>query len=178
MPTIAMRDIIIKIMVEVLTILGIVTREMKRGRLSELMPHIFITLDSRCLERYFKKLMGNTDMDDSLERLYKLTREEARMASAELLKITHSVDGKVISVDNRVKGIEGKVQEVRSNIHDVGNRIQGVEGRVQHVRVDVQDVGNKVQDVEHRVQTIGSNISNRVQGVDHKLDQVTRSLFL
>ncbi|KAH9988622.1 hypothetical protein BJV77DRAFT_964328 [Russula vinacea] len=33
MPTIAMRDIIIKIMVEVLTILGIVTREMKRGRL-------------------------------------------------------------------------------------------------------------------------------------------------
>ena len=32
-----MKDIIIEIMVEVLTILGIATKEVKRGRLSELM---------------------------------------------------------------------------------------------------------------------------------------------
>ena len=36
-PTTAMKDIIIEIMVEVLTILGIATKEVKRGRLSELM---------------------------------------------------------------------------------------------------------------------------------------------
>ena len=58
MPTIAMRDIIIKIMVEVLTILGIVTREMKRGRLSELMSHIFITLDSRCFREVSQEADG------------------------------------------------------------------------------------------------------------------------
>jgi hypothetical protein len=38
-PTTAMRGIIIEIMVEVLTILAIATKEVKRGRLSELMPH-------------------------------------------------------------------------------------------------------------------------------------------
>ena len=37
-PTAAMRDIIIEIMVEVLTILVIVTKEVKRGRLSKSMP--------------------------------------------------------------------------------------------------------------------------------------------
>jgi hypothetical protein len=36
-PTTAMKDVIIEIMVEVLTILGIATKEVKRGRLSELM---------------------------------------------------------------------------------------------------------------------------------------------
>ena len=36
-PTTAMRDIIVEIMVEVLTILAIATKEVKRGRLSELL---------------------------------------------------------------------------------------------------------------------------------------------
>jgi hypothetical protein len=44
-PTTAMSDIIIEIMVEVLTILGIATKEVKRGRLSELMLYRFTTLD-------------------------------------------------------------------------------------------------------------------------------------
>ena len=44
-PTTAMTDIIIEIMVEVLTILAIATKEVKRGRLSELMSHRFTILD-------------------------------------------------------------------------------------------------------------------------------------
>jgi hypothetical protein len=42
-----MRDIIIEIMVEVLTTLAIATKEVKRGRLSELTLYIFPLLDSR-----------------------------------------------------------------------------------------------------------------------------------
>jgi uncharacterized protein YoxC len=112
-------------------------------------------------------LTGNTDIEDGLERLDKLTQEEARMASAELLKITHSVD-------DRVKGVGEKVQDVRGDVHDVGNKVQGVEGKVQDIRGDMQKV-------DHRVQSIGSNvkdISNGVQGVDHKLEQVNRSSSL
>jgi methyl-accepting chemotaxis protein len=102
-------------------------------------------------------LTGNKDIEDSLERLDKLTQEEARMASAELLKATQSVDDKVMGVGDRVKGVEGKMQ----GIHD-----------------GVQGVGNKVQDVDDRVQDIGKDISIRVEGVDGKLDQANRSLFL
>jgi hypothetical protein len=40
-PTMAMSNVIVEIMVEVLTILGIATKEMKRGRLSELVLQIF-----------------------------------------------------------------------------------------------------------------------------------------
>jgi hypothetical protein len=117
-----MTDIIIEILVEVLTILAIATKEVKRGRFSELMSHTPIILDSRCLEKYLKKLTGNTDIEDSLERLDKLTQEEARMASAELLKMTYSID-------DRVKGVDGKVQDVSSDVHDVGNKVQGVDDK-------------------------------------------------
>jgi DNA repair ATPase RecN len=112
----------------------------------------FLTHTPR-LEKYFKKLMGNADIEDSLARLDKLTQEEARMASVELLKMTNSIDGKVMGVDDRVKGVEGNVQDVRS---------------------DVQDVGSKVQGVDDRMQGIGSE----VRDVDEKLDQVNRSLSL
>ena len=45
-PTTAMTDIIVDIMVEVLTILAMATKEVKRGRLSESMLCRFTTLDS------------------------------------------------------------------------------------------------------------------------------------
>jgi uncharacterized protein YoxC len=118
----------------------------------------------RCLEKYLKELTGSTDIEDSLEKLDKLTQEEARMASAELLKITRGVD-------DRVKGIDGKVQDVEGRVQDVRDDVQGVQG-------GVQDLGNKVQGVDYRVQTIGSNISSSIQAVDDKLDRVNRSLFL
>jgi peptidoglycan hydrolase CwlO-like protein len=95
--------------------------------------------------------MGNREIEDSLERLDRLTQDEAQMASAEQLKMTHSVNGKVTSVDDRVGGVEGQVEGVRD---------------------DVQDVGNKIQDVDDRVQ----GIDNNVRGLDDKLDQANRSL--
>ncbi|KAF8487310.1 hypothetical protein DFH94DRAFT_841660 [Russula ochroleuca] len=161
-PTTAMTAIIVDIMVEVLAILGIATKEAKRGG----------------LKKYFKKLVGSTDIEDSLSRLDKLTQEEARMASAELLKMTHSVDGKVQDVRSDVHDVgnkvEGGIRDVRSDVHDVGDNVQGVEGRIEDVRGDVRDV-------DHRVRTIGNNIkhiSSGVQGVDDKLEQVNRSLSL
>jgi hypothetical protein len=44
-PTTAMTDMVVEIMVEVLTILAIATKEVKRGRLSELMSRRFTILD-------------------------------------------------------------------------------------------------------------------------------------
>jgi hypothetical protein len=44
-PTTAMMEMIVEIMVEVLTILAIATKEVKRGRFSELMSCIFMLPD-------------------------------------------------------------------------------------------------------------------------------------
>src|SRR5229473_2778609 len=70
--------------------------------------------------------MGNRDVEDSLERLDKLTQEEARMASAEQLKMTHSVDVKVMGVDDKVKGVGSQVQDVGGDVRNVGDMVQSV----------------------------------------------------
>jgi len=181
-----MTDIIIEIMVEVLTVLAIATKEMKRGRISELIPCRSIDLLTQiCSEKYLKKLIGNTEAEDSLQRLDKLTQEEARMASAELLKVTHRVEGKVKGVDDKVQDVRSDVQDVGQKVEDVdkrvegvdermqavNDRVQGVDERVQGVDEKVQGVDDKIQDIDDKVQDVG----DKVLDVDDKLDQVNRS---
>ena len=68
--------------------------------------------------------MGKTDIEDALSRLDKLTQEEARMAIAQLLKITHGVDNKVTRIDDRVKGVDDKVEGVDAKLDDVGDTVR------------------------------------------------------
>jgi hypothetical protein len=101
-PTTEMMDTLIQIMVEILSILGIATKEIKQGRMSEQFSMSMSPLTERCSENFGKKLIGKTDMEDALKRLDKLTQEEARMATAEVLRATHAVDERVLVVDDKI----------------------------------------------------------------------------
>ena len=70
-----------------------------------------------------KKLLGKTEMEDALKKLDNLTQEEARMAAAENLKLTHTVDKKVegvvdtlVAIDNRVAGVDDRVAGVDERV--------------------------------------------------------------
>jgi hypothetical protein len=72
-----------------------------------------------CSEKFAKRLIGRTEIDDGLKRLDKLTQEEVRMATAQNLKVTHTVDkgvkevvDTVIAIDDRVASVDNKVAEV------------------------------------------------------------------
>jgi len=93
-----------------------------------------------------KKLMGNTDIEDSLRRLDNLTQEEAKMAAAEQLKIAHSVEGKVTGVDERVKEVGGDVQSVSKKVQDVDDKVQCVDDRVQGIDDEVKGIGQSIHD--------------------------------
>lgn len=95
-PTPAMADMIVTIMVQVLSILSIATTEIQQGRRSEHLssgPAVWLAHISS--EKYLKKLLGKSDVEDALKRLDMLTQEEARMAIAEVLKVTHIMDDKM-----------------------------------------------------------------------------------
>ena len=84
------------------------------------------------LERYVKKLVGRTDIEDALGRLDRLTQEEVRTAAAQGLKATHRVDHKVEAVDD-------KVQIINNKMKDVEDKVQGVEDKVHQVADDMGD---------------------------------------
>ena len=61
------------------------------------------------VEKFLKRLAGRTDLEDAVKRLDNLTQEEARMALAELLRITHDVRDEVKVV---IEGAPGVFQPV------------------------------------------------------------------
>jgi anion-transporting ArsA/GET3 family ATPase len=69
-------------------------------------------LTEESLEKYLKKLIGRTDMEDALKKLDTLTNEEARMATAQVLKATHTVDDRVRGVEDKVLDVDDKVTVV------------------------------------------------------------------
>ncbi|KAH9070974.1 hypothetical protein EDB83DRAFT_2313709 [Lactarius deliciosus] len=106
----AMTDVTVKIMVEVLDILAIATKEIKQSR----------------AKKYLRKLAGQTDIEDKVKRLDRLTNEQARMANAQLLKVTHGVDDKLTEVGDGVKGVQGEVRVVGEKVKMVDDKLQGI----------------------------------------------------
>jgi hypothetical protein len=86
----AITDIIVRIMVEVLSVLALATKEIKQGRFSEYIfsPNVFIS--GHAVGKFVKKLLGESKIEAVLWRLAQPTNEEARMATTLIL---HGVMG-------------------------------------------------------------------------------------
>ena len=84
-----------KIIVEVLDILGTATKEMKQSRASELIPYLRSLEADVCAEKFLKKIAGITKLEDGLQKLDRMTNEEARMANAEAMRLAYDIDKKV-----------------------------------------------------------------------------------
>ena len=67
-------------------------------------------LTQRHSEKYGKKLIGRTDLEDALERLDRLTNDETRMATAEVLKMAHVIDEGVKGVKEQVASVEDRLK--------------------------------------------------------------------
>ena len=136
-PTPEMMDIAVRIIAEVLSIAGIAMKDIKQGRMSKYSLVITSLLIEVCSEKFAKKLIGRTEMEDSLKRLNRLTQEEAHMAIAQNLKITHTVDkgvrevvDTVVAIDDRVACVDDRVVGVDHTVKDVDLRVKDVESRV------------------------------------------------
>jgi septation ring formation regulator EzrA len=92
-------------------------------------------------EKFLKAFVGRKDIEDALQRLERVTVEEARMAAAEALKAVHGakdeVGGKVDGVQDTLKVVEERMRGFEDMLQGVGDFLQGVDGRV-------KDIGNKV----------------------------------
>ena len=108
----------------------------------------------RRTEKFFRKLAGMADLEDALKRLDRLTLEEARMANAEVLRITQSIRDGVKVVDCKVEEVSDKVEGVGDKVEEVGDKVEDVGDKVEDVGDKVEDVGDKVKCVDDKVKLV------------------------
>ena len=123
-PTTAMMDGIVKIMIEVLLILGILTKEAGQGRTSMSFLVNFPPKTHLVEGKFFKKLVGKKDVEDALQRLDKLTQEVARLAETEIqvLTVTRRNDNEMQVVDNRAEDFNSEVHEIGHSSKQGGSK--------------------------------------------------------
>jgi hypothetical protein len=103
-----------------------------------------------------------------------LTQEEARIASAESLKLTHNVD-------DRVRDVEGKVENVQDDVQDVGNKVHDVGRDVNDISCEVREVNRSFSFepllVVLRAQTMTQGISSEIVFYDGFRRQIHPSII-
>ena len=84
-------------------------------------------------EKYLKKLIGRTDIEDALKRLDRLTQEEARMAAAQVLNVANTVDDRVQGIANNMVSMDNRVAGVDDRMKDVDDKVAAVIDGAKHI---------------------------------------------
>ena len=108
--------------------------------------------------------MGKNDIEDALKRLDRLTQEEARMAAAQLLEATNTID-------NRVGGIA-------DNVLVVDNRVAGIDDRVAGVDDMVACVDDRVKDIDDKVKAVDDKLVAVIDGAQYTFNQLSKIVQL
>ncbi|KAF8471652.1 hypothetical protein DFH94DRAFT_684803 [Russula ochroleuca] len=149
--TSGMTDVIVKVMVEVLSILAIATKEINQRR-----TKIFL-----------KKLAGKTEIEDALRRLEEVTLEEARMAAAEALKAIHGVGS---NVQDTLKAVEDRMRDMEGVLQGVGDKLQGVDDRVKNMSDKAINSGEKTgAETPNNFDAVAAEDLKNTHGIDDEV---------
>jgi archaellum component FlaC len=121
-------------------------------------------------EKYLKKLIGKNDIKNALKKLDRLTQEEARMAAAQLLRVT-------TTIDNRVGGIADNVLVVNNRVAGVDDRVAGVDERVAGVDERVAGVDDRVKDVDDKVKAVDDKLVVVIDGAQYVFNQSSKTVL-
>jgi len=106
-PTPIMTDVIVKIMVQLLSVLALASKQIKEGR----------------FKKFAKKILGESEIESVLQRLDRLTQEEARMTVVQTLGVVHGLVGSVKVVMEDGKASTDGIQRDLVTLHETLNKI-------------------------------------------------------
>ena len=98
----AMKDIVVRIMVEVISTLALATKQVKQGPLSKSCPRSCCTLTYHSTGKPMKILPWENEIEAGLKRLGRLTQDEARANGAQILGFLYRL------VQHKRRSMEGK----------------------------------------------------------------------
>lgn len=89
---------IVQVMAELLSVLALATKQIRQGRFSKRAITYTPPMAQCAIGKFFTKLFRKDDVKAMLQKLDRLTQEEARMAIAETLGVVHGLVGDVRAV--------------------------------------------------------------------------------
>ncbi|KAH8977734.1 hypothetical protein EDB86DRAFT_3249516, partial [Lactarius hatsudake] len=101
--TTEMAGVLVKIVIELLSILSIATKEVKRRR----------------AKIFARKLLGRTDIEDALKRLNSLIQEEYQMVTTQILKVATEVKDGADNTNMAIQQMLNDIEKVKRDVVEV-----------------------------------------------------------
>jgi hypothetical protein len=129
-PTVAMTEMVVKILAVLLSTLALATKQVKQGKPSEsVFGEVLYNLTQCNAEKFIKKLLGEKDVEVVLQRLDRLTHDEARITAVQTLEVVYRLvqnvrvvmDGEQIDSACRPLGVD----DPPSRWQGIGRTCQG-----------------------------------------------------
>ncbi len=155
------KELLGKIMAQLLSILALSTKAMTDRKLSELVRSMCIIMADYGSEKFLKRLVGRKDVEVVLSRLDMLTKEECLMVMARNLEVTHRIDGVVHDVDSNVKATKVLTEDIGDSVKATRVLTEDIDGDVKATKVLVEDIDRNVK----VIQGVARNVDSRTQHI-------------
>jgi len=103
------------------------------------------------IEKFMKRIVGRTDVEDALARLDMLTKEENLMTAARNLEVIHRVDDKVTTIEEVVHNVDCNVNATQELTHHVDDKVTTIKEVVHDVDGNVKETKELTQSIHHDI---------------------------
>jgi hypothetical protein len=153
-----MRELLAKILAQVLSVLALSTKEMKERRISVLIHFRPFSFADYKTEKLMKRLIGKTEVEDGLQRLDMLTKEENLMTTACMLEVTGEIRRDVDVIKDDARDIKDDTRDIKSDTHDIKDDTCDIKDDMRNIKEDARNIRDDTR-------TINDNLEINKRGV-------------
>ena len=166
----SIKHVIVEIMVEVLGIFAILTKEIKQGKTSQSITHRTSSVADKntvtYLKKYLNRLIGRADIEGALENLRRLTNEEFKTAVAQIWKVVHHIQSGVDVATKKIDELDKKFVEALAGTFITSTKIDELHRKIVEYRADTLVTSTKIDElhrkiVEYRAGTFGTSATHK-----------------
>jgi methyl-accepting chemotaxis protein len=176
-----MTELLAKILAQVLFVLAISTKEMRERRISALIYSKYSFLADRSAEKFMKRLIGKTEVEDGFQQLDLLTKEENLMTAACTLGVASDIrhDAKTIKADTRdikddARDIKDDTRDIKDDTQDIKDDTRDIKDDTRSIKEDTRDIidhtcdiKEDTRDIKEDTRNISDNLEVNKRGAPH-----------
>ena len=152
-----MTELLAKILAQVLSVLALSTKEIKERRISMLICPRYSFLADDSAEKFMKRLIGKTAVEDGFQQLDLLTKEENLMAAACTLRVASDIqhDARAIKEDTRgIKDIKDDTQDIKDDTRSIKGFTRDIIDNTRDIKDDTRDIKDDTREIKDDMRNI------------------------
>ena len=152
-----MTELLARILAQVLSVLALSTKEIKERRISMLICLRYRSLADDSVEKFLKRLIGKTAVEDGFQQLDLLTKEENLMTAACTLRVASDIqhDARAIKEDTRgIKDIKDDTQDIKDDTRSIKEVTRDIIDNTRDIKDDTRDIKDDTREIKDDMRNI------------------------